>query len=105
MVLKRKMLPEKRSSRDTIVCAADACFVTMAESPIFESRRSGFTIRLQEYSYQLPRVDAIAPTSELHRSSFHLQIKHKRIMARLNNGGTRKRATLLIGLKFTFNVA
>jgi hypothetical protein len=57
MVLKSKMLPEKRSSRDTIVFAADARFVAMAESPIFESRRAGLITRLRDYSYQLPRVN------------------------------------------------
>jgi hypothetical protein len=49
--LKRKMLPEKRSSRDTIVFAMGARFVAMAGLSRFESRGSGFAIRLQKYSY------------------------------------------------------
>jgi hypothetical protein len=35
MVLNSKMLPERRSSRDTIDFAADGCFVAMVESPFF----------------------------------------------------------------------
>ena len=57
IVLKRMMLAEKRSSRDTIVFAADACFVAMAESRIFESRRSGLIVRLRQYSCRLSRVN------------------------------------------------
>jgi hypothetical protein len=57
IVLKRMMLAEKRSSRDTIVFAADACLVAMAESRIFESRRSGLIVRLRQYSCRLSRVN------------------------------------------------
>jgi hypothetical protein len=73
IVQKRKMLPEKRSSRDKIAFAMDARFVGTEEFPRFEFRRSGFTIRLQQYSTS-HLVSTFRAREDCHRNDLRLEL-------------------------------